>query len=755
MVIAVFDSGTDWQHPDLLANVNQDLMFDASGNDNDPKPECEGSQDGIAESPLCPTNRPYRESHGTSVSGTIAAVGDNGIGVSGVCPQCRLAPVRLLGEESQSSISIANAFVRACDPDGDGTGNGVAAINNSWGPGFSLYFPLSSSERAAFEVCRTVGRGGKGTIILFATGNEQSDVSSDAYAKHPYVIGVAASTNLDDWAAYSNYGAEVDVAAPSLGGTIRDDNYGIVCTDVRGEEGYSITGQDQGVGVDYNPGFSGTSAATPVAAGVVGLILSTNPDLTAEQVHLVLTRSADKIRANQVPWQDIFGQDLEALFDYDDTGHSIAFGYGRVNAAAAVALALDPALLGTVGTRCLVSADCGADSCVAGVCLTACTAQADCDDGTVCTDNVCELPNEKPGSFLSPCDTDVCTWCVGTVDSRFEPVDVCTIECQTDEDCDPSCADGECSASRFDCRPVTSDPAGVKVCAVGDPNGGGPADFGACFNEQFFVSVQVVSTLGKELCGELCFDDGPAACAYGFHCTDAVDCTCTRDTQRGCREFTCVENPNGSGGFLQSGLPMCVPNEGYADVCATNDDCQRGDYCSPSGRCHYDDRDGCDICASCNSSDDCAGRGFCAGATEDTPGVCTVACDDGETCPGNSSCREVSFATGPFGGVRPQMACLDDRIETVEGAGPQEYCLGFTCDVACRKDVPCPDDGVCTDGVCGPPTGEGEGEGEGEPDVDVVLGGGGVRWASCAAVDPGSFLLLAGFAGLLRRRRRR
>ncbi|HEY1099209.1 MAG TPA: S8 family serine peptidase, partial [Myxococcota bacterium] len=143
IVIAVFDSGTDWQHPDLIDNVRQDLMFDASGNDADPSPECESSQDGNGRAASCPPSSPYRESHGTSVSGTIAAKGDNGLGVSGVCPQCSLAPVRLLGEDTGNSLSTAEAFVRACD-------SGVDAINNSWGPGFSLFFPLSRAERDAF-----------------------------------------------------------------------------------------------------------------------------------------------------------------------------------------------------------------------------------------------------------------------------------------------------------------------------------------------------------------------------------------------------------------------------------------------------------------------------------------------------------------------------------------------------------------------------------------------------------------------------
>ena len=95
-------------------------------------------------------------------------------------------------------------------------------------------------------------------MILFAAGNDTSNVRKDAYAKHPSVIAVAASTNLDDWAAYSNYGDEIDIAAPSLGGSVQQDNYGIVTTDVRGgTRGYSVDGT-QADDSDFDVDFAST-----------------------------------------------------------------------------------------------------------------------------------------------------------------------------------------------------------------------------------------------------------------------------------------------------------------------------------------------------------------------------------------------------------------------------------------------------------------------------------------------------------------
>ncbi len=749
VVVAVFDTGTDWEHPDLLPNVRQDLMFDPTG-DNDPRPECEQSQDGIDVSTHCPADAPFKESHGTSVSGTIAAVGDNGLGLSGVCPQCTLMPVRLLGAPTNDSLSIAEIFARGCDPENNGAGNGAWIINNSWGPGLSLFFPLSQSERTAFGICRDIGRNGKGTVIIFAAGNETSNVAADAYAKDPYVIGVAASSNLDDWAPYSNFGAEIDVAAPSLGGTINEDNFGIVTTDVRGDEGYSI---DAGrFDLDYTLDFSGTSASSPVTSGVAGLILSVNPTLSAEQVRLVLTATADKIHADKVPWDQIFGQDINAAFDYDDDGHSIGFGYGRINAATAIALAADPialaALLGDAGARCedLPCAICSAE----GVCLTSCTAQSDCADGSICNLELgaCELPREGRTDFLAPCNSD-CAFCVSTLDTAFEATQVCSRECTTDASCDPRCADGdpECVTDNFDCRPITDDPEGPAICAVGDPNSGGPNDFNRCPRNDFVgVPTLVLSDEGKELCGESCLDDAPGACPYGFACGEAI-CVCSRENQNGdCRELTCEASVPGAGE-----IGLCLPKPGHADICKADVDCQFGDYCQlPEGVCHLEDRD-CDVCRACSDSSECGGREACLGASDTEAGVCTVACDDGEACPGNTRCRTVSVPS--FGGrVRQFDACVGDGAANEDGTlSPQQACADLECAVACRADLPCQGNLVCSAGECvAPPPPPGE---EVVDDSELRLSGGGPGCGGCNGAGTGFGVLPLAVLGLLRRRR--
>jgi len=138
-------------------------------------------------------------------------------------------------------------------------------------------------------------------------------------ASHPATIAVGASTDWDYRSDYSQYAADtsrgtsVEIVAPSNGGFA-----GITTTDRTGAVGY-----DAG---DYTSSFGGTSSATPLTAGVAALILSKNPDLTAAEVRQILRASADKIGGNN------------GAAAYDTDGFNSYYGYGRINANAALAL---------------------------------------------------------------------------------------------------------------------------------------------------------------------------------------------------------------------------------------------------------------------------------------------------------------------------------------------------------------------------------------------------------------------------------
>ncbi|MFT5681424.1 MAG: subtilisin family serine protease [Myxococcota bacterium] len=278
-LIAIIDSGTDPDHPDL-AVVNG---YDYVDGDDDSYPA-----DGNA--------------HGTACAGLAAGQGDNGIGVAGVAYDAEVYGIRFIG--SDSSESFYDAFTEAVDA-------GATVLSNSWGVSNACTgFSLPAAYTAAMDYAEEEGRGGLGTVIVFAAGNDDCDISNDGFLAGEHVVGVAAvsSSDIKEW--YSSYGDLVDISAPSGG---------VVTTDISGESGYGSHQGDE----DYTGSMSGTSASTPIVAGVFALMFSANDRLTAADARDILCQTATR--------NDI----LDA--DYDESGWSPYYGCGRVDAGAAVA----------------------------------------------------------------------------------------------------------------------------------------------------------------------------------------------------------------------------------------------------------------------------------------------------------------------------------------------------------------------------------------------------------------------------------
>ena len=185
-------------------------------------------------------------------------------------------------------------------------------LSCSWSGGTSPDVELALAD------AQRIGRKGKGAAVFCAPGNESRAVGFPA--RDPNAIAVGASTDGALLADYSNFGPEIDLVAPSSGGAV-----GIFTTDV------AIAGRGFNIGVASEGGkdgqhtnsFGGTSSATPLAAGVAALLLSVDPALTSKDVQKILQDTADKIGTG-----------------YDATGFSPRFGHGRVNAARAVAEAV-------------------------------------------------------------------------------------------------------------------------------------------------------------------------------------------------------------------------------------------------------------------------------------------------------------------------------------------------------------------------------------------------------------------------------
>lgn len=331
IVVAITDDGFDLNHPDFQG-VGK-IVAPRDFKDNNALPLPEASSD----------------NHGTACAG-VAIAEENGVGIVGVAPGCSFMPIRTSGFLDDQAIE--NLFDWAVS-------QRASVISCSWGAS-AVYFPLSLRKRAALTRAATQGRNGKGCVIVFAAGNANRPTSGsineqgwpnnlvsgvtqwlNGFAIHPDVITVAACTSLNRKAAYSNWGDAISVCAPSNnappGMWLAPAGYVFTPPQVTGNlPGIGVTTADRTGNPGYEAGdytntFGGTSSACPVVAGVAALVLSANPDLTAQEVRQILQATADKITDSTVDPQ--FGWNRG---NYDANGHSDWFGYGKVNALRAV-----------------------------------------------------------------------------------------------------------------------------------------------------------------------------------------------------------------------------------------------------------------------------------------------------------------------------------------------------------------------------------------------------------------------------------
>lgn len=266
VVVAVIDTGVDYRHPDLAANmwtnpgeipgngvdddgngyVDDVHGYDFANNDGDPMDD---------------------NSHGTHVSGTIGAVGNNSLGVVGVAWRTKIMALKFIGADGYGLTSDAiNAILYAADM-------GAKVSNNSWGGlawdrGGVLYSkPLQDAIQTAADA---------GMLFVAAAGNDGTFTDEFATAipaglPMPNIISVAATDHQDELAWFSNHGSvEVDIAAP----------------------GVSILSTVPNGGYDS---YQGTSMASPHVAGAAALLFAQNPGITYHEVKAILMNRADVV----------------------------------------------------------------------------------------------------------------------------------------------------------------------------------------------------------------------------------------------------------------------------------------------------------------------------------------------------------------------------------------------------------------------------------------------------------------------------
>ena len=316
----VIDDGFDYRHPDIAPNYDPARDWDYDGNDADPS--------GVA--------APYAsggDSHGTATIGLLGAAA-NGIGTVGVAWGASLIGYRVYGYiEDRFIEQLAQAIE-------DGTAAGADLISMSLGTQYAANFfdqaldpALMGALAAAIAAATDEGRGGLGTLLVKAAGNggdgnPPHDANLASWNANPRVISVAALDADGDLSSYSTPGANVFVAG--FGSPIQGQ---VVTTDRQGGDGYSSG--------DYVYDFNGTSAATPMVAGVIALMLEANPGLGWLDVQAILAATARRY--------DDQGSQLGSNADWTWNGasglngggyhFSEGYGFGLVDAEAAVRLA--------------------------------------------------------------------------------------------------------------------------------------------------------------------------------------------------------------------------------------------------------------------------------------------------------------------------------------------------------------------------------------------------------------------------------
>lgn len=586
--VAIMDSGVVTTHPDLVGdggkmNQGYDAIRDEEGAD-----------------PHIPENASGYElaayAHGTDCAG-IAAAEMNAIGVAGVCPWCGIYPVLAL-EGTEGSVITEEMYLKTydrfvADPS-------IVAVNCSFGP-TSEYgeLPMMPGVEESHIHFMKNGRNGKGGAIIYASGNEGINVNYDQMMTHIFsferdgvpvshrLIVVGATSAWDTHIGYSNWGAELTISAPSL------SSYpviGIATTHIPG------AGRLKG---DWTASFSGTSAAAPFITGALGFIFSLNPDLTLEEAVNILYQSADKIHPETGFW--------------DENGHSIKFGYGRLNLHKATRLALGYPMCDPLLTREEVpdNLDNDCDGWVDEEVTSPITVGKPCS-----ADNECVMNGFMSGthrclpSFLGyPVSDGYCT-----VFPQGSP-----------------CPDGSLLVS-----------SGIGLICIRECNDSFP-----CNREGFYCNDPVYG-----ICLPYCKKDED--CPEGHHCDD---------------EAKCHMDPSPTGGPCFSEKD-CLYSGSYCDTskpggyCFTLCDDYDDKKCPDDAKCIYSSRSRTFLCAaSCTSDADCRPEEEtryykCHVSWQDKKGVCFRPCRNSGEClntesgDDNAYCNEEGRCV-PYGWTAP------------------------------------------------------------------------------------------------------
>lgn len=263
VVVGVIDTGVDYNHPDLLANIWTNPGEIAGNNVDD---DSNGYVDDVHGYDFANNDAdPFDDNgHGTHAAGTIAASGNNGTGSTGVSWSSQIMALKFLDATGSGSLSAAVSALNYATMMKN-RGVNVVLTSNSWGGGGysqALFNAIQSSANANMLFVAAAGN---------ESNNNDTNLSYPASYNLPNVISVAATDNRDGLASFSNYGAtQVDLGAP----------------------GVNTLSTIPGNGYAY---YSGTSMATPHVSGVAALAWSLKPTATVAEVRNALLTGVDPV----------------------------------------------------------------------------------------------------------------------------------------------------------------------------------------------------------------------------------------------------------------------------------------------------------------------------------------------------------------------------------------------------------------------------------------------------------------------------
>ncbi|KAK3097979.1 hypothetical protein FSP39_015028 [Pinctada imbricata] len=292
VVVTILDDGIEKDHPDLEQNYDPMASFDVNNHDADPQPRYDFSNE----------NR-----HGTRCAGEVAAQANNHICNVGVAYNARIGGVRMLDGDVTDSVEAQSLSLHT---------QHIHIYSASWGPdddGRTVDGPATLARKAFYDGI-TKGRGGLGSIFVWASGNGGRDGDScncDGYTNSIYTLSISSATEYGNVPWYS------EACSSTLATTYSSGSGGekqIVTTDLR-----KVCTENH----------TGTSASAPLAAGICALALEANPGLTWRDMQHIVVQTARKANLKAPDWiRNGVGRMV-----------SHSFGFGLMDAGAMVRLA--------------------------------------------------------------------------------------------------------------------------------------------------------------------------------------------------------------------------------------------------------------------------------------------------------------------------------------------------------------------------------------------------------------------------------